>query len=38
MPTPTDHQLAEDIHEVAENMAGFRVEVAEKFGSVNPRR
>src|SRR2546421_268530 len=35
MPTPTDQQLAEDIQEVAENLAGFRVEVAEKFGTGN---
>ncbi len=37
MPTPTDQQLAEDIHDVAENLAGFRVEVAEKFGETNAR-
>src|SRR5437016_7497435 len=35
MPTPADQQLAEDIHEVAEHLAGFRVEVAERFGVVN---
>jgi DNA repair exonuclease SbcCD ATPase subunit len=36
-PTLTDQQLGEEIHEVAENLAGFRVEVAEKFGATNAR-
>jgi chromosome segregation ATPase len=37
MPTPTDMQLGEEIHEVAENLAGFRIDVAEKLGAVNTR-
>src|SRR2546423_1738516 len=35
MPTPPDQQLAEDIQEVAENLAGFPVEISEKFGTVH---
>ena len=33
MPTATDEKLGEQIHEVAENLAGFRLEMAERFGA-----
>ena len=31
-PTATDEKLAEKIQGVADNLADFRVEVAERFG------
>ncbi len=34
MPTATDEKLGEQIHEVAENLAGFRLEMAERFGAL----
>ncbi len=33
MPTATDEKLGEQIHEVAENLAGFRLEMAERLGA-----
>ncbi|MHB1559238.1 MAG: hypothetical protein ACYC61_17430 [Isosphaeraceae bacterium] len=34
MPTATDEKLGEQIHEVAESLAGFRLEMAERFGAL----
>ncbi len=34
MPTAADEKLGEQIHEVAESLAGFRLEMAERFGTL----
>ena len=34
MPTATDEKLGEQIHEVAENLSGFRLEMAERFAAL----
>lgn len=34
MPTATDEKLGEQIHEVAESLAGFRLEISERFGAL----
>ncbi len=34
MPTATDEKLGEQIHEVAEHLAGLRVEMVARFGAI----
>jgi hypothetical protein len=34
VPTATDEKLGEQIHEVAENLAGLRLDMAERFGAL----